>query len=58
MKLKPLAGIVCLALAAQFALSIFNAVSKHYVTGMYVVQVSLTIPMILFFFYVWKRQQT
>jgi len=57
MKLKPLAGLVCAALVANLALSLFNAISRHYLTGMYVVQTALSVPMILFFFYVWKKQK-
>ena len=57
MKLKTLAALVCLALAAQFVLSLFNALYGHYLTGMQVVQLLLSIPMILFFFFVWRRQK-
>lgn len=57
MKLKTLAALVCLAQALQLGLSLYNAVTRHYLSGMYFVQTTLSVPLILFFFYVWKKQK-
>ncbi len=57
MRLKSLASLVCIALALQFLLSLYNAISRHYMTPMYAFQLALNVPLILFFFFVWKRQK-
>jgi uncharacterized membrane protein len=58
MNLKKLAALVCVAQATQMAFTVYQALSRHYLTFGLVFQISLSIPTVLFFFYVWKRQKS
>ena len=63
MKLKHLAFAVFLSQVLSIALSIYDLAlySKNYPTGMMLqsgFRLLLALPMILFFFYVWKRSKS
>lgn len=57
MKLKTLAALVCIAQATQLGLGLYSSISRRSITGLYTLQLLCMIPMILFFFYVYKRQK-
>lgn len=59
MKLKPLAGIVCLAQAVQVGLGLFSAITSHYhFSADYFIQLVLSIPLVVFFYHVWRKQKS
>jgi hypothetical protein len=57
MNLKLLALLVFIAQVAQLGLFIYYAIADHYFSFRFALQFTLSVPLILFFFYVWKRQK-
>ena len=57
MNLKSLSLLVAICQTAQIALSLYGMVSHHYFSPLHLTSVALSAPMVLFFFYIWKKQK-
>jgi len=57
MNLRTIALVVALCQVGNLALSVHQAISRHYITPVYVVQLGLSVPMMVFFFYIWRKQK-
>ena len=58
MKLKSLALLVCISQALLIVLSLYRwSFARGYFDGFAMLQLALSVPLVLFFFYIWKKQK-
>ncbi len=58
MNLKTLALTVAICQTAQLLTSLYSIVIMRYFSPQYLVSVALSVPQILFFFYIWQKQKS
>lgn len=58
MNLKTLALTVAICQTTQLLISLYSMVVGHYFSPLHLVSVTLSVPQILFFFYIWQKQKS
>jgi hypothetical protein len=58
MNLKTLALTVAICQSIQILLSLSNMIVGRYFFPMHIVSVALSVPLALFFFFIWQKQKT